>query len=621
MKKILGRGRRSLVHLASLLLLVLAAGTMAAQDVITVGTVTADGPTVDVPVYIRDVAGTTLGMDKPAGSKIQAFTIKVIYAPASAISSVTFSRAGITASLSPTFEFNPSSPGTITLGASFQESTNPIPFTNAGGPGNLVAHMVFTFSPTATPGTPVTLSLDGSGGLTQLNNTGGTAAETTANGQLSLVDGAINIPVPSLTITPSSSEVEVNGTRTLTVTASTSLIRTTSVALSSSSPSNASVPSSVSITAGSRRADISVDGIAVGTAVITATLPASMGGATSNAEVNVVPATTSCTTPGAPAITASASVVSGATYAVTWPAVGAATEYSVEEATEPTFAAPSSRVVTTPTASFTHSVSSDTRYYYRVRARNLSTGCSLTGAFSNVASVLVQASVAPVQALRILPVVGSTAGDQGSFFKTSMQLFNVHDAAISGQVILHRSGTADVPLAYALAPGKGLAWDDLLAAMGTSGVGTADILADVGSALPVSSVRVFNDAGAAGTTGLNEDALRVEDALQAGQSGAIIAPSDFVRFRLNIGVRSLEQGATISILVRDIDGSILKTLERTYGSTSFSQVTSTQMLDGLVLKGGESLTFTTMSGSAFIYGATTDNKTNDPSMQLVHVRD
>jgi hypothetical protein len=133
-------------------------------------------------------------------------------------------------------------------------------------------------------------------------------------------------------------------------------------------------------------------------------------------------------------------------------------------------------------------------------------------------------------------------------------------------------------------------------------------------------VRVFNDAGAAGTSGLNEEAMNVEDALQAGQTGAIIAPSDFTRFRLNVGVRALSQGASMTIIARDANGTVLKVVERSYEPTSFAQVTSGQILDGLALQGGESLTFFVSSGSAFIYGETTDNKTNDPSMQLVHPR-
>src|SRR5882672_5870466 len=127
------------------------AAVAAAQDVVTVQTVTADGPTVDVPVFIRDVSGTPLGVDRPAGSKIQSFSIKVNYSPAAAVSSVSFSRAGITAGLSPAFEASPAGSGTISLLASFAESTNPIPFTsNAGVPGDQVAHLVFNLSSSAT---------------------------------------------------------------------------------------------------------------------------------------------------------------------------------------------------------------------------------------------------------------------------------------------------------------------------------------------------------------------------------------------------------------------------------------------------------------------------------------
>src|SRR5213083_1109596 len=171
------------------------------QDVITVGTATGSaGSMVDVPVFIRDTSGTPLGVDQPPGSKIQSYSIKVNYSPASAVQSITFSRAGITASLTPTFESSPSGPGTISLLDTFQESTNPIPFTlNAALPGNQVAHLLVTISPTATPGA-VTLTLDPT--LTQLTDQAGSGAtkETVAAGNLLLVNGAITVTafVPAL---------------------------------------------------------------------------------------------------------------------------------------------------------------------------------------------------------------------------------------------------------------------------------------------------------------------------------------------------------------------------------------------------------------------------------------
>src|SRR4051812_247889 len=98
------------------------------QDVITVATVSGGAnTTVNVPVYIRDTSGTPLGIDQPPGSRIQSYSIKVNYSPASAVSAVTFTRAGITQSLTPAFESSPSAAGTITLLDTFAENTNLIP--------------------------------------------------------------------------------------------------------------------------------------------------------------------------------------------------------------------------------------------------------------------------------------------------------------------------------------------------------------------------------------------------------------------------------------------------------------------------------------------------------------
>jgi hypothetical protein len=170
-------------------------------DTVTVATVNgAQFTTVDVPVYIRDASGTPLGLDQPPGSRIQSYSIKVNYAPASAVQSITFSRAGITSSLTPTFENSPSSAGSISLLDTFAEATNLIPFTLDGAlPGNEVAHLLVTLSPTAPVGTVITLTLDPTPALTQLTDQAGDSgtAENTGNGHLVLVNGAITV-VPSV---------------------------------------------------------------------------------------------------------------------------------------------------------------------------------------------------------------------------------------------------------------------------------------------------------------------------------------------------------------------------------------------------------------------------------------
>jgi hypothetical protein len=233
----------------------------------------------------------------------------------------------------------------------------------------------------------------------------------------------------------------------------------------------------------------------------------------------------------------------------------------------------------------------------------------------------VLVSAVPLPQTSVLAVVGSTPGAFGSYFKTSVQLYNPKSATLTGKLVFHSqnvSGSAaDPALAYAIAPGKTLFYADLLPAMGVaSGLGSVDIIGDIGTALPVSLVRVFNDGGAAGTAGLVEEQLAPADALQAGSTGVLLGPADVQKFRLTIGVRTLDQPAKITITVRDTDGAELKSVTRSYDPTFFAQVPVSMMLDGYNLAGGESLSFAVTAGSAFVYGATTDNTTNDPSIQF-----
>jgi hypothetical protein len=590
-----------------------------AADVVTVGSATAAGPTVEVPVSIRDVSGSPLGMDQPATSRIQAFSIRVTYAPASAVSSVTFTRGGITSSLQPAFETSPSSAGAISLLASFQQSSNPIPFTlNGSSPGNQVARLTFTLSPSATPGTTITLTLDA--GTTQLTDEGGSAAtkETAGNGHLELVNGAITIPVPSLTVTPSSQELEAGSSGSATVNASVRLVNAAAVTLSSSNPGVVSVPSSVTIPSGARTANFSVTAVSAGTATITATLPASAGGGSATATVSVTPAA-QCSTPVAPQVSGPQTALAGSPYTISWLPVAAASDYVLEESIEASFAGATSQTLTTTTASFAHATAG-VRHYYRVRARNRAGNCNVTSPNSAPISVLITATPAP-PAVLVLPAVGSAPGNNGSYFKTAVQLYNPRASAISGRIVFHPQGTsgsdADPALAYSIPAGSTLSFADLLPAMGVaSGLGSADLIGDATSPLPVALARVFNDGGAAGTTGLALTAMASADALRPGTVGSLFAPADLLKFRLNIGVRTLEEGAAMTVTVRGRDGEILKTVQRSFPATYFSQSGSADFLGGFALTGGETISIEMTSGSALVYGSTTDNVTNDPSVQF-----
>ena len=605
---------RNAATLVAAIAVLFLSSSLYAADAVTVGTVTAHSTNVTVPISVRDASGTPLGMDRPAGSKIQSFSMKVTYAPASAVQSISINRAGVTANLTPTSEFKPVTSNSVSLLATFPEGSNTIPFTlDASAPGNLVAQLVVTLSPTAVPSSSITFTLDPA--LTQLTDSGGTGAtkETVDNGQLTLTDGRIDIPALAVALTPTSKTIALGASANLTATVGFAATANTTVALSSSNPSVATVPASVVIETGQKSATVVVTAVAAGSAQITA----SLNDSSSKSNITVTDGPAPCTTPSAPTLTAPATASTGAPYTVTWNAVTGATEYTIEESPTADFASPTSHTTSATSMTFTHDVDG-VWFYYRVRAFNRSGNCDVPSAFS----LLVVVKVEDVPSTRVLVVVGSTPGGFGSFFRTALQLHNPHATIVAGKVVYHPQGTSasesDPSLTYTIPPGGALAYDDLLPAIGVgNSVGSADIIGDEGSALPVALARVFNDGGASGTTGLTETAFGMDEAMGGGASGVLFAPEDMQRFRLNIGVRSLEDGATIDIVVRSRTGATMKTATRTVPQSYFRQFGATEFLEGYVLEGGETITMTVSSGAAFLYGSTTDNTTNDPSVQFV----
>jgi streptogramin lyase len=220
---------------------------------------------------------------------------------------------------------------------------------------------------------------------------------------------------------------------------------------------------------------------------------------------------------------------------------------------------------------------------------------------------------------RILPVVGSTAGAGGSFFRTSVQLHNSTAEVMAGRIVFHPSGTSgessDPALSYTLSPGQTQSIADVLPAMGRSGLGSADIEATSGS-IPAATVRVFNDAGAAGTTGFTEEPMRSDEALRPGNVAVLLLPADPANFRFNVGVRTVAEGAAMTLTLRDSAGTIVTTVSRAFPTTYHEQQSATVFFGVASLPAGGSIEITPTAGAAIFYGATVDNRTGDPSLQI-----
>jgi uncharacterized repeat protein (TIGR01451 family) len=238
-------------------------------------------------------------------------------------------------------------------------------------------------------------------------------------------------------------------------------------------------------------------------------------------------------------------------------------------------------------------------------------------------TLAVQASgVATESTQGIVPVVVSIPGVPPSFFKTGFQMHNPTALTFAGRLVFHPQGVAgsgaDPSLTFSLEAGQTQSFEDLLPAMGLNGarIGSLDIVMPAGASAPVVAARVFNDGGAAGTTGFTMGAASSDSILGAGDHGALFAPADTGRFRMNIGVRSGPSGGAMTVTRRNAAGTVLQTLTKSYPPNFFEQISGVEFLAGAPFGANDSITILVNSGSVIVYGVTADNTTQDPSIQF-----
>jgi hypothetical protein len=179
----------------------------AANDVLTIGNTTAPKGSILVPVYVRDLSTTRLGVDKPAGQRIQGVGFRVRFTPAGSITSATFTRAG---ALLKTPLYEKTFTGADWLGyvASFAESNNALAFTsNTAAPGNLIGYLSLNTSTGVTAGTNITITIDRNAAM--LSNQVANITETDANNGILLQNGTVTIAAG--TCTPPSVSAFVSG--------------------------------------------------------------------------------------------------------------------------------------------------------------------------------------------------------------------------------------------------------------------------------------------------------------------------------------------------------------------------------------------------------------------------
>jgi hypothetical protein len=310
---------------------------------------------------------------------------------------------------------------------------------------------------------------------------------------------------------------------------------------------------------------------------------------------------------------------SGKRYEVSWARVPGATSYVLEEssATQPLtnrLEIPQDNATTRYRREFARRSTTDVVVTYRVTA----VGVNFCSASKNV-TYRTDTAFRKLMTRAVIPLVGSTPGAYGSLFKTSLVLRASDSTGQRGKLVFHPSGTpatvADPSIAYNLPNSNSvMAWDDVVAAFGATGLGSIDIVPDITAAyirVPYADVRLFN-VTAQGTFGTLEAQTQpyafTDDNPDADPSLRVTVPA--TELRLNIGVRTFDDSQINVTVLRDKQ----KIVDRFWLVTGdLLQFTTANAFVGADLLPGDEI-FVRVYGSGIPIYSLTDNRTNDPAL-------
>jgi hypothetical protein len=330
-------------------------------------------------------------------------------------------------------------------------------------------------------------------------------------------------------------------------------------------------------------------------------------------------------------------VTSGQSYALTWSPIVGATQYRIVESTTG-FASPvqASNVSTAnvpgirfPSAdnplrlSTRHFASDDLYYGYTITA--------YAPDDSAVCATTLALQIHPDDATReffhrvVVPVAGSVTAADGSKFHTSLRLFITGaGSTASGRVFFHPQGTfgdndPSIPYSLEALPdisrqGATQYWDDVVAAMGASGIGSLDVIPDSGHA-PEIEARVWNDIH-----GLINSAtvppFKASDLFHLGSGSTyhFSVWTDEGKSRMNIGFRTYgKSAATVHVT-----SHLVSNYQFVIPPNSFRQIPLAQLVNGAPTEDGQQVDLIvsypqgSFDSAAFVYYTITDNTTNDP---------
>jgi len=235
---------------------------------------------------------------------------------------------------------------------------------------------------------------------------------------------------------------------------------------------------------------------------------------------------------------------------------------------------------------------------------------------------------------RVVPVVVSTPGARGSFFRTSV---TVIPFTSPGRLVFHPTGqsAADSDPSIALDTGVSQTFPDVVAAFGRQGIGSLDwvlpspVPPGFGGA-PELFVEIYNDTPD-GRPASAEDAVDPSarsfgsQVLSLGFQGFLIVP-DPQRHRFHVGVRTLQvfHACPVFFDLWDFGSPFtpVASARRTFPPDYFEQIDATTLF-GTPLRPNQYVTVESdpsVGCPTIAYGVSVDNQTNGPSLRIVRVK-
>lgn len=209
----------------------------------------------------------------------------------------------------------------------------------------------------------------------------------------------------------------------------------------------------------------------------------------------------------------------------------------------------------------------------------------------------------------LIPVAGSVTGFGGVTYKTFLQITNPTGSPISGSIIFRPAGqqssTSDPRMTYTLAPFETRTLSDVMSSIGATGLGSLEIAPSSGAAPAV--IARIQDGGVVAVPAITSD-----NVISSGTRAVLTTPADLTQSRMNVGIRTLAVGATITATLYDAGGAQLRSASRTLPANTLVQMSAPDLVGGDI-GANQTIVISVDTGSAVIYGSTTGGT---PMLQL-----